>query len=347
MADPALQRLLLKQALSLPTPILRGITGGGVVYRGGRTLDPHLQFLAYAARREPPLSTLTPEEARLAAAERRAVTAGRAEPDVTVETLTIDGPRGPIPARLYKPPVQDHALPVMAYFHPGGGVVGDLDAAHAFCSILAKTAQLPVVSADYAKAPEHRFPAGLEDALAAYRWTRDNAARFGAPEGMAAVGGEALGAAFAAAVAQACKAAGEPQPALQLLVCPVVDMAGESASTALYADAWPLSRATLQWSVGHYLKPEDDPADPRLSPIRSPDLTGLAPAVVATAGFDPLLDQGEAYARALAAAGVRVTYRSYDNLAHGFPGFMGLVPAAAEAAREIAGLVWETLAGVA
>lgn len=344
MADAALQKLLMRQVLSLPTPVLRGITGGGVVYRGGRTLDPHLQFLAYAARREAPLSTLAPEEARVLWAQRRAVSVGRPEPDVAVEALTIEGPRGAIAARLYRPPSQDQDLPLMVFLHPGGGVVGDLDTSHAFCSLLAKIAHLPVLSADYAKAPEDRFPAGFEDAMAAWRWGRDNAVRFGAPEGQAAVGGESMGANFAAGITQACRAAGERQPPLQLLICPMVDMASEAASVALYAEAWPLSWATIQWSVGQYLGPEDDPADPRISPLRSPDLTGLAPAVVATTGFDPLLDQGEAYAKALATAGVPLIYRSYDNLAHGFTGFAGLVPAAADAAREVSSLVWEALA---
>ena len=201
MPDPALHRLLMKRVLSLPTPVLRGITGGGVVHRGGRTLDPRIQFLAYAARREAPLSTLTPEEARVVAAGRRAMTAGRPEPDVTVESLSFPGPRGPVAARLYRPPAQDAELPVMVWFHPGGGVVGDLETSHAFCTVLAKIAHLPVLSVDYARAPEQRFPAGLEDAEAAYRWACGEAGRFGAPEGRAAVGGESMGANFAAAIA--------------------------------------------------------------------------------------------------------------------------------------------------
>ena len=345
MPDPALQRLLMKRVLTLPTPVLRGITGGGVVYRGGRTLDPRIQFLAYAARRAPPLSSFTPEEARDVAAARLAAVTGRAAPDVAVEALSFDGPRGPVAARLYRPAAQDPELPLMVWFHPGGGVVGDLETSHAFCTVLAQTARLPVLSADYGKAPEQRFPAGLEDAEAAYRWGCEQAGRFGAPEGVAAVGGEGIGANFAAAIAQACKRSGAAQPALQLLICPMVDLASDAASTVLYADAYPLSRGLIQWFVGHYLKPGDDPADPRVSPIRERDLAGLAPAVVATSGFDPLLDQGEAYAKALAAAQVPTTYRRYDTLAHGFPGFAGLVPAAADASREVAGLVWEVLAG--
>jgi acetyl esterase/lipase len=233
---------------------------------------------------------------------------------------------------------------VLVYAHMGGGVIGDLETAHVFCTVLAKLARCPVLSVDYRLAPENRFPAGFEDVLAAYRWARDNAVLvFGAPPGHAAIGGDSMGGAFAAALCQELKRLGEPQPALQLLIYPAVDLASESASMTTYADAYPLSRALMDWFVGHYLGPNDDPADPRLSPIRAADLAGLAPAVIATAGFDPLVDQGEAYARRLQAAGVPLTYRCYDALAHGFTAMAGAVPLADAACREIAGLVRETL----
>ncbi|WP_308238071.1 alpha/beta hydrolase fold domain-containing protein [Phenylobacterium sp. J367] len=154
-----------------------------------------------------------------------------------------------------------------------------------------------------------------------------------------------MGGNFAAIVCQALKRAGEPQPALQLLIYPCVDVASETASMTTYADAFPLSRAMMDWFMGHYLGPADDPADPRLSPIRETDLKGLAPAVVVTAGFDPLVDQGEAYARKLKDAGVPVAYRCYDSLAHGFTAFTGAVGCADVACREIAGLVREGLEG--
>ena len=183
--------------------------------------------------------------------------------------------------------------------------------------------------------------------LAAYRWARDNAPRFGAPAGQVAIGGDSMGGNFAAVIAQEMKRAGEPQPALQLLIYPALDVASETASMTTYADAYPLSRATMAWFMGHYMGPGDSPADPRLSPVRAADLSGLAPAVVVTAGFDPLLDQGEAYARRLREAGVPVVYRCYDHLAHAFTAFTGVVPAADVACREIAGLVRAAFAGPA
>lgn len=339
------QRLLARILLSLPSPLLRLLSGGGVVYRGGRTLDPRLQFLAAGSARGPAMSTLSPEEARRARAQGLVALSGPPEPGVRTEALTIPNGAGVIPARLYRPDGQDPAAPLMVFAHFGGGVIGDLETCDAFCGILAKIARCPVLSVEYRLAPEHRFPAGLEDVLAAYRWGRDNAARFGAPVGRAAIGGDSMGGNFAAIVAQELKRKGEAQPDLQLLIYPCTDVASETASMTTYAESFPLSRATMDWFMGHYMGPEANPADPRLSPVRATDLSGLAPAVVITAGFDPLVDQGEAYAKRLKEAGVPTVYRCYDSLAHGFTAFTGVVPCAEVACREIAGLVREGLEG--
>lgn len=345
MPSAATQRLVVRKLLSLPPPILRLMSGGGVVYQGGRTLDPRIQFLAAQARKAPPLETLAPPEARAASDQGLALVAGDPEPGVRWTSETISGPAGPIPARLYRPETQDPNEPLMVYAHMGGGVIGGLETCHVFCTILAACARCPVLSVDYRLAPEHRFPAGLEDVLAAYRWGRDNAERFGAPAGRAAIGGDSMGGGFAAAVCQMLKAAKEPQPALQLLIYPWVDVACESASMTIYGEAYPLGRALLGWFAGHLMGPQDNPADPRLSPLAAKDLKGLAPAVVVSAGFDPLVDQGEAYARKLKAAGGHVIYRCYDSLAHAFTAMTGAVPCADVACREIAGLVREGFEG--
>lgn len=345
MPSPRFQRLLLRAILSLPSPILRLLAGGGVVYRGGRTLDPRFQFLAAAGRTAPPMTSLSPEAARRASAEGLAAVTGKPEPDVTSEPMTIEGPRGAIPFRVYRPKGQDPQAPVLVFAHFGGGVIGDLETSDVFCTILARIARCAVVSVDYRLAPGSRFPAGLEDVLAAFRWSRDNAERFGAPAGLAAIGGDSMGGNFAAAIAQMLRRAGDPQPALQLLIYPCVDVASETASMTTFSDAFPLSTPTMAWFMGHYMGPEDDPTDPRLSPIREPDLSGLAPAVVVTAGFDPLIDQGEAYARRLRDAGTPTVYRCYDSLAHGFTAFTGAIPSADVACREIAGLVREGFEG--
>ena len=345
MADPAFQRFLLRRILSLPTPLLRALSGGGVVYQGGRTLDPRFQFIANAASRAPSITTQSPDAARRGSAHALHICQGKPEAGVKIEPLSIEGPRGPIPMRLYRPALQDPHAPVMVYAHMGGGVIGDLETSEPFLTILAKIARCAIVSVDYRLAPEHRFPAGLDDVLAAYRWTRDNSGQFGAPPGHVAIGGDSMGGNFAAVVAQEMKRTGEPQPTLQLLIYPAVDVASETQSMTTYADAYPLGRQTLDWFIGHYLGPEADPADPRLSPIKTQDLSGLAPAVVVTAGFDPLVDQAEAYAKCLRNARVPVIYRCYDSLGHGFTAVGGVVPKADCACREIAGLVRETIEG--
>jgi acetyl esterase/lipase len=270
--------------------------------------------------------------------------APKIEPGVRVEARSVATRSGSIAARAYRPADQNPAFPVMVFAHFGGGVIGGLDTCEVFCSILARVCGCPVLSVDYRLAPEHRFPAGLEDMLAAFRWAREHAGRFGAPEGRATVGGDSMGGNFAAVVAQETRRSAEPQPELQLLIYPALDVASESPSMSTYADAYPLSRATMAWFMGHYMRPGDAPTDPRLSPLAAADLSGLAPAVIATAGFDPLADQGEAYARRLREAGVPVAFKAYDHLAHAFTAFTGVVPAADRACREIAAMVRDRLA---
>src|SRR5258706_3576772 len=310
-AGQGFQTLLLKALLALPRPILRGLAGGGVVYVGGRTLDPRLQYLASQARRAPPLSAFTPEEARAGTTMMRTPLGGDLAPGTRIENLTVEGQGGAIPVRVYRPADQDPEAPLIVFAHFGGGVIGELDTCEVFCSILARVARCPVLSVQYRLAPEDRYPSGLEDVLSAYRWARDNAARFGAPAGRVAIGGDSMGGNFAAIVCQEMKRTGEAQPALQLLIYPALDVASELPSMTTYADAYPLSRATMEWFMGHYMNPGDSPDDPRLSPIKATDLAGLAPAVIATAGFDPLLDQGQIYAKRLQEAGVAGTYRRY------------------------------------
>ena len=343
--DLATQRYLAHKVLSLPAPILRLMAGGGVVYQGGRTLDPRLQFMAAQAKKQPPVHLLSVADARRALDKAIALASGEPEPGVWGEDLRVPGAEGDIAARSYRPAVQDPSAPLMIYAHQGGGVLGGLDTCHVFSTVLAALTRGPVLSLDYRLAPEHRFPAGVDDVLAGYRWGRDNAARFGAPSGRAAIGGDSFGACYAAVVCQDLRAAGEPQPVLQLLLYPGTDVACESASVTTYGDAFPLNRATMDWCMAHLMGPEDLASNPRLSPLAAKDLAGLAPAIVVAAGFDPLLDQGEAYARRLKAAGVPVIYRCYDSLCHAFTGFTGASPCADVACREVAGLVREGFEG--
>jgi acetyl esterase/lipase len=344
MADLAVEKRLLRAMLSLPTPVLRAASGGRAVYVGGRTLDPRLQFVLQLANAREPLQGMAMDDARRAFAESWAVLAPRPEPGVSHEQISVEGPGGPIPVRLYRTADQDPAMPPLVYAHFGGGTLGDLESCDAFCRILAKVVRGPVLSVDYRLAPEHRFPAGIEDMLAVYRHARDHSAELGGPEGHAAIGGDSVGGNFAAVVCQELRRLGEPQPALQLLVYPALDATAETQSMATY-QAFPPSRELMDWQFAHYIGAGDAPADPRISPLKATELSGLAPAVVVTAGFDPLQDQGEAYARHLLDAGAPVIFRCYDALVHGFVAFTGVVPAADWACREIAGLVREGLQG--
>lgn len=345
MADPAFQRSMLKTMLSLPDPILRVLSGGGVVYRGGRTLDPKFQYIWKSWRKPRPVSQVTPEEARTGWNLLARIAGAKPAPGVRGETILLDGPAGPMTTRLYRPADQDPQVPMLVFFHEGAGVAGGIEASEGFCTQLAAVARCPVLVPAYRLAPEHKFPAGYEDALAAYRWARENAGRYGAAPDTAAVGGESMGANFAAAICHEMKRSGEPQPAVQLLVDPILDAAADSQSMQTYADVWPLSRETLGWIFGHYLGPETDPTDPAVSPFRADDVSGLACAIILTAGFDPVVDQGELYARKLKAAGVAVLYRCYDSLPHAFPTFAGVAPEAEVACREIAGLLREAFEG--
>ena len=339
MADIKVQKFILKTLLSLPTPILRAMSGGAVDYRAGRTLDPRFQFLAHGAKRMPSMTILSPTAARAASATGLALMSGRREPGVRCEDLTIEGPGGLLPLRLYRPERQDPTLPLIVFAHFGGGVIGDLETCDAFCSILAKDVRTAVLSVDYRLAPEHKFPAGLDDVLAAYRWGRDNAGRFGTAPDRAVIGGDSMGGNFAAVIPHELKRMGETQPDLQLLIYPAVDVASETASMTVFGDSYPLSRDVMEWFMAHYMAADTDPTDQRLSPIKAESFEGLAPAVIATAGFDPLVDQGGAYAKVLREAGISVTYRCYDSLAHGFTAFTGALPAC----REIAALVQKAL----
>lgn len=335
----SLQATIAKLLLKLPDGFLVKLAGGQPVVIGGRTLDPHFQFLAHGARRQPPMSSLSAQDGRAASAAGLAMFAAPAEPGVSWEDFSLPREGADVPVRLYRPADQDPKAPMMVFFHFGGGVIGDLETCHAFCSMIASMVRCPVLSVDYRLAPEHKWPAGLEDCEFAYDWALKNAGRHGAPEGLAAIGGDSMGGNFAAIIAQECKRNGVPLPVLQLLIYPAIDISEETASHDLYGETYPLSTDTMVWFMNHYLPEGANRADLRISPGQEMNLEGLPPAIVITAGFDPLVDEGAAYAKRLDGAGVETLYQCYDSLAHGFTAFTGVSPAADKACREIAGMV--------
>ncbi len=336
----SLQATIAKLLLKLPASWKVKMAGGAPVEIGGRTLDPNFQFIAHGAANQPPMSSLEPEVAQAAAIEGLAMFAAKPEPGVSFEDTTIPGNgTHQIPVRIYKPADQDPGAPMLAYWHMGGGVILNIEACHAFCSMIAKVVKCPVVSVDYRLAPQHKFPAGLEDCISAYDWTLKNAEAYGAPSGRAAIGGDSMGGNFSAIIAQESTRRGMPKPDLQLLLYPATDLVTEFLSATTYGETYPLSTDTMQWFMQQYLPEDFDRSNVLLSPAQETRLEGLPPAVIATAGFDPLVDDGAAYAKKLEAAGVPVTFKCYDSLAHGFTAFTAVAPAAREACLEIAGMV--------
>ncbi|MEO1027467.1 MAG: alpha/beta hydrolase [Pseudomonadota bacterium] len=339
----SLQTFIAKTLLKLPPNWLVRLSGGEPLELGGRTLEPQLQFVTHGAKRQPAMNEMTAQEGQEAARTGFAAFAAKPEPGVMFEDFTLPAPGRKIPVRLYRPHSQNSKHPLLVYYHMGGGVIGDVDTCHAFCSILSTRLQAPVLSVDYRLAPQHKFPAGLEDCLFAYEWALAHAAEYGAPAGEAAVGGDSMGGHFSAILCNEMKAEGKPQPVFQLLIYPAVDMVTEFPSASTYGDSYPLSTAVMDWFMDHYLPAGHDKSNPRLSPAFNTDMEGLAPAIIVTAGFDPLLDHGPLYAERLEEAGVKTVYKCFDNLCHGFTAFTAISPGSDAACREIADMARDLL----
>jgi len=267
-----------------------------------------------AAAEGPAISALSPAEGREMYRMMRPV-----NPDIAVGAVadsTLPGPAGLIPVRVYTPE-GDGLFPVFVNFHGGGWVIGDIDTADAVCRDICRTAGCVVVSVDYRLAPEHPFPAAVEDACAAVAWVADNMGQLQG-NGRLAVGGESAGGNLAAVVCQWARDRGGPQIHFQLLLYPVVDYDMERASYQENGAGYLLELDTMRWFWDHYCPDPARRADPQASPLRAADLSNLPPALVVTAEFDPLRDEGEAYAAALAAAGTEAEAVRYQGLVHDF-----------------------------
>ncbi|MGQ0802430.1 MAG: alpha/beta hydrolase [Actinomycetota bacterium] len=262
--------------------------------------------------------------------------AGRAaaEPVAHVEDRTVPGPAGEIPVRVYRP-TDDTSLPVLVWFHGGGWTIGSLETHDNTCRSLANAVGCVVVSVDYRLAPEHKFPAAAEDAFAATQWVTQHVSELGGDPKRIAVGGDSAGGNLAAVVSLLARDGGGPALAFELLVYPVTDHEFESPSMHENATGYFLELESMRWFYNQYLRDERDGADWRFSPARAADLSGLPPAFVLTAEFDPLRDQGEAYAGQLEAAGVPVEARRYDGVFHGFFGLRDLMDPAQQAFDDV------------
>lgn len=298
-------------------------------------VDPQIQTVLdqMASIGFPGLSALPVEQAREALALMGSAQAEGVEEVARVEDLEIPGPAGAIPARAYAP-AGDGPLPVVVYYHGGGWVLGGLESHDGTCRALANATGALVVSVDYRLAPEHPFPAAVDDAWAALTWLADKAGDLGGDPSRLVVAGDSAGGNLAAVTALAARDAGAPALRGQLLVYPATDATMASGSIEENGEGYFLTKADMDWFYGHYAP--ERPEDWRLSPLIAEDLTGLPPALVLTAGYDPLRDEGEAYGARLAEAGVPVEVVRKDGLIHGFFGMVADVDEA-RAAMDHAG----------
>ena len=332
-----LQHLLARLLPRIPERLLDRIAGPPITLRN-RRLDARLAMVTRSAASQVPFHRLSVGAARRATREGLASLDDRPHPMARVERRSIGTDERSLPARIYHPHGLDGARPLVLYFHQGGCVIGDLDGCETFCTILASIARCRVVSVDYRLAPEHRFPAAHEDAWSAYCWARACAAEVGGDPARIVVAGDSAGGMLAAHVA--LRARSEPPgggPIAQVLVYPwLVMREPDDPAYAEFEDTYPLDRDGMSWFRQHLIAHEDDASDSRLAPLRATDLHGLPPAVIATAGFDPLCDEGEEFATRLTKAGVPVTFRCYESLCHSFTAMSGSIPAARQALEEIA-----------
>ena len=315
-----LETLLVSSLRKLPSRAQLLLAGARPVRIDGQQLEPEVQLLLTLMKLSGRSSfeALPVQEARAEIRREAALYSGAPIPIRTVEDIEVTGAAGPLRARLYVPDVLPSPAPLLVYLHGGGWVVGDLDTHDQPCRFLAQEAGVRVLSVEYRLAPEHRFPAGLEDAVAAFRYAVAEAARFDADPARVAIGGDSAGGNLAAAAARVLALEEGPAPAFQLLIYPVIDLTRKRTSYEMFADGFFLTARQMDWYRDHYLADASAAADPRVSPILASNLAGLPPAHVVTAGFDVLRDEGEDYAALLRDAGVPVTSHREPGLIHGF-----------------------------
>ncbi|PHK95518.1 alpha/beta hydrolase [Pseudoroseomonas rhizosphaerae] len=313
-------------------------------------LDPGAQRVLDLMREtgRPPMHSLAPAEARAVFTGSRAVLQPEPAPVALVEDLTCPGPAGEIRLRHYRGQGTGTggtetggtgagaALPCLLYLHGGGWVVGDLDSHDQPCRALANLTGASVIAVDYRLAPEHPFPAAVEDAAAALRFVHAEAGRLGIDPARIAVGGDSAGGNLAAVLCLMARDGTLPAPGFQLLLYPVTDLGANTASYGRVTEGYPLTATTMRWFIDHYVAEPAQRHDWRASPLRAASLAGVAPAFVSTAGHDPLADEGIAYARRLDREGVRVAHLHLADQMHGYLTMGRFIPAAALTLRQAA-----------
>ncbi|MGA9715631.1 MAG: alpha/beta hydrolase [Aeromicrobium sp.] len=334
--------VVMRGLFGLPAHVVERLAGSPVVI-DGRRLHPEMQLLLKLQKLEgPPAETVSISRGRRIIAAQSQL-AGGTQPIGAVTGRSIDGPGGRLPLRFYTPRGLTGTSPALVFFHGGGWIYGDLESHDALCRVLAEQAQVRVVAVDYRLAPEAPFPAAVEDAMAAWTWVADHAHALGIDPERIAVGGDSAGGNLAAIVAQQTVRAGLASPAFQLLIYPATDFAERAPSRTTYREGFYLTKDFMDLAEETYLVGGEDRADPRLSPLYG-DVSGVAPAYVVTAGFDPLLDEGNAYAAALKSAGVEVEHLCEDGLIHGFANMVAVGREAPQAVRRMSAALRRGLA---
>ncbi|HUU72210.1 MAG TPA: alpha/beta hydrolase fold domain-containing protein [Burkholderiales bacterium] len=310
-------------------------------------LDPQVQAVLDAAKKAnvAELWQLTPHDAR---AEYRRRT-NRLKVDVDIhrfEDRDIDGSGGKIPIRIYTPRelTSGEKLPVLVWYHGGGYVIGDLDTHDSACRALANEADCIVVAVDYRLAPEHKFPAAVDDCFASLKWVVKHADEINVDGTRIAVGGDSAGGNLAAVVSILARNAGSPKIAFQLLIYPVTAPEPETKSHHAFAEGYLLTRKTITWFFTQYIRSSKDVTDFRYAPLEADDLSSLPPSLIVVAGYDPLRDEGVEYAEALIHAGNRVRLSNYEGMVHGFYLMGGMVDASRRAISESAAMLREAFA---
>jgi acetyl esterase len=321
----------------LPEEDALRLLDGHRIRRGGRVMDPKAQIVGEFVKSirvpgyYPPLPELRQQlRTMVTLMDEPAPAVSR------VEDILIPGPAGAIPARVYSAHAAITPRPTVVYFHGGGWVQGDLETHHGLCARLAKHADVLVAAIDYRLAPEHKFPAAVDDCFGAYRWLRAHGRDVGADPARVAVAGDSAGGNLSAVVSQLAASGGVPVPTCQVLIYPAVDFSLETESHRELEDGHVIPRDRILWYSEQYLRGEPDKADLRASPLRAPKLAGQPPTLIVTAGFDPLRDEGQAYADKLREAGVDVVYREYPGQIHAFVSLTKAIPQGMACTLEIA-----------
>ncbi|TNE40486.1 MAG: alpha/beta hydrolase [Alphaproteobacteria bacterium] len=330
------EKLVLFLIVHLPAFFFDLLYGFKPIRIDGQRLDTKARVLCDIDKKIAKPVKETPIEETRAGLEKVSAALGGPRPFLkSIDDLTLETEAGAIKARLYKP-VNDPDLPVLLYYHGGGYIRGSIESHDRLCARLTKFGGFAVLSVEYRLAPENKFPAGIEDAIAAFRWLKSHAADHGLDGARIGVGGDSSGGCLAAVVAQATRDDEGGGPVFQMLLYPTLDGHLAADSHRLFADGFCLTYERMCDYRDTYLNNASERDDVRASPLHNPDLAGLAPALIITAGFDPLRDEAEDYAKRLQAAGVNVGLVRFPGMIHGFMSMARLLPQANRATRQAA-----------